>query len=281
MADSAGRVALWDVAKKKKIVEDPEAAKGALNAIAIESRESRMLAAGGIDQRVLVYSINPVAKKREKVELLAKQTELTGHNGPITSLAFLDNQYLVTASRDSTLLLWNVNKHGYLMSYSEHGGDVNSVDICSVNRNVLVSGSVDTAVKVWDIRKKVQCVKSFEGRETAVSSVRFLPGTELTVAAGHENSSIKLYDLRALSPVAEFKELNTFQNVTSLAFSLSGRLLFASYAHNSILVWDVLKEEKALSLDGGHSEMIHALAMDPSGHSLASVGKDGYTIVWE
>ena len=88
----------------------------------------------------------------------------------------------------------------------------------------------------------MQCVKSFEGRETAVSCVRFLPGTELTVAAGHENSSVKLYDIRALSPVAEFKEQNTFQNVTSLAFSPSGRILFTSYAHSSILVWDVLKE---------------------------------------
>lgn len=152
---------MLDVAKKKKIVEHPEAAKGALNAIAIDPKESRLLAAGGIDQRVLLYSINPIAKKREKVDLMAKQTELTGHNGPITSLAFLDNQYMITASRDSTLLLWNVNKHGYLMSYSDHGGDVNSVDICSVNRNIIVSGSVDTAVRVWDIRMKVQCVKSF------------------------------------------------------------------------------------------------------------------------
>lgn len=65
-------MALLDVSKKKKIVEQAEAAKGALNAIAIDPKESRLLAAGGIDQRVLLYSINPIAKKREKVDLMAK-----------------------------------------------------------------------------------------------------------------------------------------------------------------------------------------------------------------
>ncbi len=65
-----------------------------------------------------------------------------------------------------------------------------------------------------------------------------------TIAIGCDDSSIKLYDLRAVGKVAKYKEDSGFESVLSLAFSNSGRFLFSSYNNNKVKVWDTLLEKK-------------------------------------
>ena len=55
MADTSGRVILYDTQKKKRLFGDFDAAKGALHAITIDPKDSRLLATGGIDSKILVY----------------------------------------------------------------------------------------------------------------------------------------------------------------------------------------------------------------------------------
>jgi WD40 repeat protein len=66
-----------------------------------------------------------------------------------------------------------------------------------------------------------------------------------TIAIGCDDSSIKLYDLRALGKVGKYKEEGSYESVQSLCFSVSGRLLFSSYHNNKIKIWDILTEKKA------------------------------------
>jgi len=61
-----------------------------------------------------------------------------------------------------------------------------------------------------------------------------------TLAIGCDDSTIKLYDLRAVGKIGKFKEEGSYESVLSLAFSASGRMLFSSYANNKIKMWDVL-----------------------------------------
>ena len=61
-----------------------------------------------------------------------------------------------------------------------------------------------------------------------------------TIAIGCDDSSIKLYDLRAIGKIGKYKEDQGYESVQSLAFSNSGRILFSSYNNNNIKIWDVL-----------------------------------------
>lgn len=58
---------------------------------AIESREGKTLVCGGIDTKLHVFSINPSGKKKEKLNLVEKVKELTGHYGLVTCCGFLSN----------------------------------------------------------------------------------------------------------------------------------------------------------------------------------------------
>ena len=102
-----------------------------------------------------------------------------------------------------------------------------------------------------------------------------------TIAVGYENSSIEIWDLRALGKVAKLDETDEkYESVQSLAFSKSGRLLFASY-NNSIKIWDLLSESKVGSFgDNVHNEVIKSISMNEDGSQLLAAGKCGQISQW-
>lgn len=60
-------------------------------------------------------------KEKEKLTLIEKVKELTGHDGLITCCGFMSNQYLVSGSNDSSLMLWDLEKPGrFLVKYGDH-----------------------------------------------------------------------------------------------------------------------------------------------------------------
>ncbi len=87
--DESGRLALWDAKKGAKIVEESKVTNGLLMTCAIESREGRLIACGGIDTKLHIFSINPSGKKKEKLNLIEKVKELTDHYGLITCCGFM------------------------------------------------------------------------------------------------------------------------------------------------------------------------------------------------
>ena len=102
-----------------------------------------------------------------------------------------------------------------------------------------------------------------------------------TLAIGCDDSSIKLYDLRAIGKIGKYKEEQGYESVQSLAFSNSGRLLFSSYNNNKVKVWDVLQERKIAQLEGMHKEAVKSVALSSDGATLVSAGKDGIITLWQ
>ena len=57
-------------------------------------------------------------KNDNTIKLLQKKTELTGHGTLVTCCQFLNNNYLISGSDDSDVLLWDLEKPGrYLVKY--------------------------------------------------------------------------------------------------------------------------------------------------------------------
>ena len=79
--------------------------------------------------------------------------------------------------------------------------------------NVFASGSSDLTFRVWDIRQKKSCFRIFEKIKCGVSSIKFMPENINTLAVGHEDGSVKIWDLRAIGKIGKFKEENFFETV--------------------------------------------------------------------
>lgn len=112
---------------------------------------------------------------------------------------------------------------------------------------MFVSGSCDATVRLWDTRVASRAVKTFHGHQGDVNSVKFFPDGN-RFGSGSDDGTCRLFDIRTghqlqvYPPQQQQGDYNA-PNVKSVAFSISGRLLFAGYSNGDCFVWDTLLAE--------------------------------------
>ncbi|KAJ3597017.1 hypothetical protein NHX12_003417 [Muraenolepis orangiensis] len=105
--------------------------------------------------------------------------------------------------------------------------------------------------------------------------------TNYLSACSFTNSDMqcRLYDLRADREVAIYSKESIIFGVSSVDFSLSGRLLFAGYNDYTINVWDVLKGTR-VSILFGHENRVSTLRVSPDGTAFCTGSWDHTLRVW-
>lgn len=186
IVDSLGDLTLLD-AKATSVKCKLRLEKSWLYSIDIEKESHSLMAIGSLSSKVHLVSYKPEEKKS-----LAEVSTLLGHRGAVKTAKFLSKDYIITGSSDSLVGLWNVNQsHKYLSMLPGHMNDINSLDVCSVDTNIFLSGGADVSVKLWDIRLLNPEVCSFLGGESSITAVRFLPGFMETFAVSSDDSKIR------------------------------------------------------------------------------------------
>ena len=101
--------------------------------------------------------------------ILAQDVTMLDHGGSIESVAFsaVDNAFLTSAGGHNTIKLWNL-RGNTVKTLKGHKGIVNSMAF-SPDGKLLVSGSEDSTVKMWDVSEW----QSVETREPATIRMPF------------------------------------------------------------------------------------------------------------
>ena len=99
---------------------------------------------------------------------------LSGHTGDVTSLAFsTDGTFLVSASYDKTVKLWDIQTGGIVKTFCGHTDTVHSASI-SADCTVIASGSHDRTVRLWNAWTGM-CYCIIKKHSTPYMSVSFSP----------------------------------------------------------------------------------------------------------
>jgi len=228
-------------------------------------------ACGGLDNLCSIYNL----KTREGSVRVAR--ELAAHTGYLSCCRFLSDKQIITSSGDMSCMLWDIDAGVKITEFNDHTGDVMSISLNPANNNVFVSGACDATTKVWDVRAG-KCVQTFTGHESDINSVTFFPNGN-AFATGSDDASCKLFDMRADRELNQYTHDNILCGITSVAFSCSGRLLFAGYDDFNCNVWDTLKGER-VGILAGHDNRVSCLGVSKDGMALCTGSWDSTLKIW-
>jgi WD40 repeat protein len=147
-----------------------------------------------------------------------------------------DGKHALTAEADEhTIKLWHISSGICRFVFAGHEFHINSVCF-SPDGKQAVSGSLDTTVKLWDVRKGLEyCLNTFEGHGCSVTSVCFSPNGKL-ILSGDKKGTVKLWDIASATCIRTFEEHST--EIKSVFFSSSGDKI-VSASSNETIVWDL------------------------------------------
>ncbi|KAJ3339833.1 SCF ubiquitin ligase complex subunit cdc4 [Gonapodya sp. JEL0774] len=205
---------------------------------------------------------------------------------------------IVTGSRDSTLRVWrlpnvdvdppyNVPEAAATAaggsasgSQSENpyflhvlSGHLNSVRAIAGAGNVLVSGSYDATVRVWDIRRG-EMVHRLTGHREKVYSVGYSAELRRAVS-GSMDATVMVWDVRTGT------RLFQLEGHTSLVglLELTPKYLVSAAADSTLRIWNP-NTGACLATLNGHQAAITCFHHDPHFNRIVS-GSDGGVKVWE
>lgn len=159
-------------------------------------------------------------------------------------------------------------------TYTGHTGSVLSVNF-NLDGNLLVSGSNDTTVKVWDT-KTGACLHTLHGHNARVESTLFSPDGELIVS-GSIDGTIKIWHTKTgdcLHTLREHKD-----RICSIAFSPDGTLFATGSADKTVKIWLTHKAACIQTLFG-HKTWVETVAFNRAGTTVASGSGDERIKLW-
>lgn len=107
------------------------------------------------------------------------------HEAGINDIVFTaDSKYILTASDDKTIIIWEIESGKPLRTYRGHTSYVFCVNVSS-HGNLLVSGSYDETVRVWDL-KNAKCIRVINAHSDPVSAVDFNKEGTLIVSSSYD-----------------------------------------------------------------------------------------------
>ena len=163
---------------------------------------------------------------------------LSKYHSPLTCIAFSpDGKTLVSASRDSEIVFWDIPTLQRRFSITtQHTEAVSSVSF-SPDGETLASGSFDQTLRLWDPHtgKRKAVLQYPDG----VTSVSFAPdGRFLAIGWGEwTNNQIQLLDTMTLQ--LQKTLVGHTEDITALSFSPDGSILASASYDGTILLWDV------------------------------------------
>lgn len=243
------------------------------------SASGDLVACGGLDNLCSVYKLsngqNPQGTGPAPQKTFA---ELAQHEGYLSCCRFIGDNEIITSSGDSTCILWDVQTKVAKNIFSDHSGDVMSVSIFPQG-SCFVSGSCDTTAKLWDYRTYPNSpVKTFQNHESDINSVQMFPDGN-AFGTGSDDSSCRLFDVRAYGQINKYADDKILCGITSVAFSHSGKFLFAGYDDYNAVIWDTLTAD-ALEVLQGHDNRVSCLGVSPDGKALCTGSWDTLLKIW-
>ncbi|KAI4255517.1 MAG: hypothetical protein LQ352_002548 [Teloschistes flavicans] len=201
-----------------------------------------------------------------------------------------DNARFASVGGDKQVFLWDVATARTLKRWSGHFGRVNCVDFGGEEGSVVVSGSFDATVRLWDCKSQsTKPIQVFDDSKDSVSSLHVL-GHE--IVTGSVDGKMRLYDLRmglvyvdtlGLVMIADaLLALVDIDPITSVQQTTDGNAVLVSTLDSTIRLMDK-SNGKMLQHYKGHTNSDFRIrsCLGFGDAAVFSGSEDGKVMIWD
>ncbi|XP_020604826.1 ribosome biogenesis protein WDR12 homolog [Orbicella faveolata] len=224
-----------------------------VDTVAVDSSKTKFCS-GSWDKTLKVWSAvadplasdeaddNEKVKKKQKTDKRKATTRtplmtLSGHAEAVSSVLWMDQSTVCSAGWDHTIRIWDVQAgvNKQTLSGSKVFCDVSF----SPHSRLLVSGSADRHVRLWDPRTTDGSIvkTTLTSHQGWVSSVAWSPSSEFELISGSYDTTVKLWDTRSLSAPL-FTMTQHQDKVMCVNWALQTSMLSGG-ADNQLIIYDI------------------------------------------
>lgn len=197
--------------------------------------DGRLLVAGGDECEVKLFDVDGKSLLRV----------FKGHAGSVHVTKFLsDRLHIFSGSDDNSVCVWDIPSEKEVISYRDHEDYVRCGVASMASKDIILTGSYDHTVKLWDTRTQ-DCAMSVNHGHP-VESVLMFPSGGIFLSAG--DNVIKVWDAltggRLLTTLCHHHK-----TITTMTFCKNYHRLISGSIDRHIKIYDVSSYQVVHTLD--------------------------------
>lgn len=206
----------------------------------------------------------------------ALKRTLSEHAGSVNGCAISpDGKWLISASEDNTLKIWDSITGEVRQTLTGHTGWVSGCAI-SPDGTWVVSVSRDRTLKIWDVATG-EIRYTLTGHTRSVNGCVISPDGKWLLSASGDNT-LRIWD----SSTTEIRHVfaGHTSGVNGYAISPDGTWFLSASGDNTLKIWDSVTGEVRLVLTG-HTRSVNKCTISPDSAQLISVSGDNTLRIWD
>ncbi len=243
----------------------------AISGLSFDSKGER-IAASSYDNQLWVWALPSGERLRE----------IIGHGSWVTSCQFIDDDLLLSSSRDRSVRLWDLSEGSERCLLRGHTKMVNTA-ICDPSGTWIFSAGSDRTIRRWrfpsgEIAGEItgEITGESEAHEGPIRACLIGPKAHLYSAGS--DGTLRRWHLD--SGAARGVYYGHQHAVLGIAISNDGETLLSAGSDRSVKIWNNHNQLVKGEL-GGHQKWVSACALSPSETQLATACHDATLRIWE
>lgn len=193
----------------------------------LEWSTQNLLASGSYDKQVCYWDI----ENAEPIHVF------TGHNDFVEDVAWSDENTIISVGDDNKIILNDIRTYTTARDIIGHDGPINSVDVNKLYPQLLLTGSSDKTMKIWDLRNTSNCLRVISNNEE-VYCAKWAPFASNLFASSGGDCKIKVWNLGKRDNPLCFTHEGHFARVNEFSWSPTEHMTIASVDDDNYMqIW--------------------------------------------
>lgn len=245
LIDTFKRFSNATMAAELEADSDVNASFAPISSIEFDSFEENF-ATAGVSKRIQFYNLERVLEgSQQPADEITTRSKLT-----CLSYNKFTRQHIASSDSEGVVSVWDVEKKRAVIEFEEHEKRIWTVDYCRTDPRLLVSGSDDYLVKIWNVDQP-SSVHEIDMKAN-VCCAQYSPEDAHCIAVSCVNKMAYIFDLRRLAEPLHI--LDGHRKAVSYVKYLNAHEVATASTDNSINVWNVNSGELKCTLKGHLNE---------------------------